>query len=141
LKGDFSLEFDPQPKGDINLNIGDLLIKGVKIAGGLSLPDFGRMQSRFKGHIENRVTKVDELKFKGSKIDLTLSGTMPILWQMSRHGTIDLNVRLKADTGVGRVLTGLFSAFLANQRDGSLGGKIVGTISRPNIIKHVVSGR
>lgn len=141
LNGDFSLEFSSQPKGDINLTINDLMVKGVKIAGGFPLPDFGKMQSSFKSHIEKGVTKVDELKFKGSKIDLTLSGTMPLLWQITKHGTIDLSVSLKADRDVGRTITGLLSAFLATQRDGSLGGKIIGTISRPEIVKQVVNNR
>ena len=141
LNGDFSLEFGNQPKGDINLTIDDLLIKGVKIADGFPLPDLGKMQSSFKSHIEKGVTKVDELKFKGSKIDLTLSGTMPLLWQITKHGTIDLSVSLKADRDVGRTITGLLSAFLATQRDGTLGGKIVGTISRPSIVKQVVNNR
>ncbi len=141
LNGYFSLEFGNQPKGDINLTINDLLIKGVKIAGGFPLPDFGKMQSSFKSHIEKGLTKVDELKFKGSKIDLTLSGTMPLLWQITKHGTIDLSINLRADRNVGQTITGLLSAFLATQRDGTLGGKIVGTISRPSIVKQVVNNR
>ena len=141
LNGDFSLEFGNQPKGDINLTINDLLIIGVKIAGGFPLPDLGKMQSSFKSHIEKGVTKVDELKFKGSKIDLTLSGTMPLLWQITKHGTIDLSVNLRADRNVGQTITGLLSAFLATRRDGTLGGKIVGTISRPSIVKQVVNNR
>ena len=141
LNGYFSLGFVAQPTGDINLTINDLLIKGVKIAGGFPLPDFGKMQSSFKSHIEKGLTKVDELEFKGSKIDLTLSGTTPLLWQITKHGTIDLSVNLRADRNVGQAITGLLTAFLATQRDGTLGGKIVGTISRPSIVKQVVNNK
>jgi type II secretion system protein N len=141
LRGDFSLEFGSQPKGNINLTVDDLLIKGVTVAGGFPLPDLGKMKSSFKGRIENGLTKVEELKLNGDKLDVSLSGTMPVLWQISHKGTIDLNVKLRAVGGAGKTMTGLLGAFLTKQRDGTLGGKIVGPISRPNIVKHVINNR
>jgi hypothetical protein len=117
------------------------LIKGVTVAGGFPLPDLGKMKSSFKGRIENGLTKVEELKLNGDKLDVSLSGTMPVLWQISHKGTIDLNVKLRAVGGAGKTMTGLLGAFLTKQRDGTLGGKIVGPISRPNIVKHVINNR
>ncbi len=141
LLGDFFIEFGEEPKGDINLAVNDLSVKGVKIAGGFPLPDLGKMKSSFRGRIENGVTKVDEIKLNGNKIDVTLSGTMPLLWQISKKGTIDLNVKLRAGSGAGKAITGVLGAFLATQRDGTLGGKIVGPISRPNLVKQVINSR
>lgn len=141
LLGDFSIEFGDEPKGDINFTVNDLSVKGVKVKGGFPLPDLGKMQSSFKGRIENGLTKVEEMKLNGSKISVTISGTMPLLWQITKKGTIDLNVNLRAGSGVGKAMTGLLGAFLATQRDGTLGGKIVGPISRPNIVKQVITNK
>jgi type II secretion system protein N len=137
VEGFFSVEFGPQPKGQIALETKDLTVKNVRLIGGLPLPDFGRLESNFKSHIENGATKVEELKFQGNGFDLTLFGTMPLLWEISRLGAIDLDLRLRTE-GVGKRKLGFLSAFLSPQSDGSLKGKITGTFGSPRLIKEVV---
>jgi type II secretion system protein N len=137
LGGDFSVEFSSGPKGEIILEAKDLWIRNVKPIEGFVLPDFGKLKFNFKSHIENGVTKVEELKFKGNNLDLTLFGTMPILWEISKQGAIDLNVRLRTE-GPGRGKLGFLSAFLSPQSDGSLRGKVVGTFGSPRVVREAI---
>lgn len=132
--GDFSVEFDPQLKGQVILEVKELSLKNVRLIEGLPLPDFGRLESNFKGRIENGVTRVEEMRFKGSGIDITLFGTMPPLWEISKQGAIDLDIRLRTDGG-GRGRLGFLSSFLSPQSDGSLKGKIAGTLGSPRLEK------
>lgn len=140
VEGDFSIELDPQPMGQVVLQVKDLSVKNARLIEGLPLPDFGRLESNFKGHIENGVMKVEELKFKGSGIDLRLFGTMPLLWEISRQGVIDLDLRLRTGGG-NKGKLGFLSAFLSPQSDGSLGGKLVGTIGNPRLVKDTIGAR
>ncbi len=140
IRGDFSIEFDPQPKGHVVLEAKDLSVKNVRLIQGLPLPDFGRLESDFKSHIENGVTKVEELRFKGNDIDLRLFGTMPLLWEISRQGVIDLDLRIRTGGGNKGKLSFL-SAFLSPESDGSLRGKIVGTFGSPRLVKETIGAR
>jgi type II secretion system protein N len=140
IGGDFSVEFYPQPKGALVLEAKDLSIKNARLIEGMPLPDFGRLQCNLKSHIENGVTKVEELNFKGSDIDLTLVGTIPLLWEISKQGAIDLDVRLRT-VGVGKGRLSFLSAFLSPQSDGSLGGKLVGTVGSPRLVKEAIRVR
>ena len=138
--GDLSVEFNPELKGQVILAVKDLSFKNVRFAEGMPLPDLGRLECNFRSHIENGATRVDELKFKGSGINLTLFGTMPLLWEISKHGAIDLELKLQA-VGVGAGRLGFLSAFLAPQSDGSLGGKLVGTLGSLRLVKETIGAR
>jgi type II secretion system protein N len=140
LQGDFSVELGSAPKGQIVLGIKDLWTRNVRLLGEFSLPDFGKLESNFKSHIENGATKVEELSFRGRDIDLMLFGTMPLLWEISRQGNINLNLRLRTERAAKGKL-GFLSALLAPQSDGSLGGKIVGTFGSPRLVKETVGAR
>lgn len=140
VEGNFSIEFDPQPKGQVVLDAKDLSVKNIRLIEGLTLPDFGRLESSFRSHIENGMTKVDEWKLKGNGIDLTLFGTIPLLWKISNQGAIDLDMRLRTNRGSRGVL-GFLSAFLLPESDGSLRGKIVGTFSSPRLVKGTIGAR
>lgn len=140
VAGNFSVEFVPQPRGQVVLEAKNLSVKNLRLIEGLPLPDFGRLESSFKGHIENGMTKVEELRLKGSGIDLTIFGTMPLLWKISKQGAIDLDLRFRTSKG-GRGMSSFLSAFLSPESDGSFRGKIVGTFGNPRLVKETIGAR
>jgi len=100
------------------------------------LPSLGNLKSRFNGVIENKLTNIKELSVKGDGIDLQITGTAPLPWEIFKGGGIlDLGYRVEI-TGNDLVKYKAFLyPYLAKHRDGSLGGKIVGTIKNPRFEK------
>jgi len=134
LGGSFSFEFNPQAKGEFAFEIKRLGIKNLKISG-LLLPEFSNIESTFSGKIENEITRIEELKFTGDGLDLMLSGTAPLLWEIRKGGKIDLGLQLRLTGTKLAMFKSFLVSYLAPLNDGSLGGKIGGTIHNPRLVK------
>lgn len=131
IEGGFSIKLDSLSRGEFNFRINKLGVSNIKLRN-FPVPDFIDMESTFKGTISNRVTQVEELRLEGDDIHLKLTGTMPLLWKVHEGGKIDFKFKLLS---VGDRL-GLLRAFLTPQEDGTMGGKIVGTLINPKVVLH-----
>jgi type II secretion system protein N len=134
LNGGFSFDLGSQTKGNFDFSISNLTLSNIRVRD-FPLPSFSNLESNFKGYIENKITRVEEIKFKGDGINLMASGTMPILWNIKRGDKIDLGLRLELK---GTKLAGIktfLASHLAPQGDGSLGGKIAGTVGNLRVVK------
>ena len=134
LEGNLKIDFAPEALGEFNftvdgLEVDNLMVKGIK------LPALKGLQSVFNGNIEGRETNVQKLNLKGDGIDLQITGTAPLFWELSKGGVIDLGYRLEITGGEYAKFKGMLTPYLAQQRDGSLGGKIIGTVSNPKFEK------
>ena len=135
LNGDLYIQFDPVPKGEFSFEVKGLKIDNLKVKG-MKLPSLGNLKSRFNGIIENKLTNIKELSVKGEGIDLQITGTAPLLWEISKGGGIlDLGYRIEITDNDLVKYKAFLSPYLAKYRDGSLGGKIVGTIKNPRFEK------
>jgi len=137
LEGNLQIDFAPKALGEFNftvegLEVDNLMVKGIKF------PALKGLQSVFSGNIEGRKTNIQELNLKGDGIDLQITGTAPLLWELSKGGVIDLGYRLEITGGEYAKFKGMLTPYLAQQRDGSLGGKIIGTVSNPKFEKDSV---
>lgn len=135
LDGSLKIDFTPQALGEFNftvdgLEVDNLMVKGIK------LPALKGLDSVFNGNIEGRTTNVEALNLKGDGIDIQITGTAPLIWELTKGGgVIDLGYRLEITGGEYAKYKGMLSPYLAQQRDGSLGGKIIGTVSNPKFEK------
>ena len=134
LDGEMDIDFASGANGDFNftvegLELDNILVKGIK------LPALKELESVFSGNIQGRKTNVEALNIKGDGIDLQISGTAPLIWELSKGGVIDLGYRLELTGGEYAKYKGMLAPYLAQQRDGSLGGKIMGTLSNPKFEK------
>lgn len=134
LSGRFSIEFGQQARGEFAFEINRFGVKNLKVSG-LLLPEFGNIESTFNGRIENEVTRIKELRFTGDGLDLTLSGTAPLLWEIRNGGRIDLGLQLRLTGTKLAMFKSFLVSYLAPLNDGSLGGKIGGTIHNPKLVK------
>ena len=134
LEGDFSVKFLPPADGEFAFKVSSLGIKKLRIKG-LVLPDFDDIQSNLRGSIEGKITKIDELRFKGDGVDLMLTGTAPILWSIEKGGKVDLWMQLQLTGPKQEVFKKFLASYLAPQDDGSLGAKIAGTFFNPRLVK------
>jgi len=135
LDGQFSIDLRPDTKGAFDFVIHDLGVKNLKLSG-FPIPPLTDLGSSFKGQIENGITRVEKLEFRGKDFHLNLVGTMPLLWNITKGAKIDLMVNLNVLSKEAKL--GIVRSFLTPQRDGSLGGKILGTVGNPRVVKHSV---
>lgn len=137
MDGELYVQFDPMPKGEFSFEVEELNIDNLKVKG-MKLPSLSNLKSRFNGNIEDNLTNIKELSMKGNGIDIQITGTAPILWEISKGGILDLGYRIEiTDNDLAKYKTFL-SPYLAKHRDGSLGGKILGTIKNPRFEKDSV---
>ena len=134
LSGDLYVDFTPEPKGDFDFVIEGLELDNLKVKG-MKLPSLVNLTSAFNGNIENELTNIKEFSVKGEGIDLQITGTAPLFWEMSQGGILDLGYRVEiTDTKLAKYKVFL-EPYLAKHRDGSLGGKILGTLMNPRFEK------
>lgn len=138
MNGSMDVVLEPQPKGEFQFEIDGFSMKDIKVKG-MSLPSFTDLKSVVKGNIEAKTTNIQTLSVTGKDIDLEITGTTPLLWEMPKGGIIDLGYRLEIKGEQMAKYKSLLSPYLATQRDGSLGGKILGTIKNPRFEKGTVS--
>jgi len=134
LNGSFSIALGAQPKGEFGFDISNLGVKNLRLKG-LSLPEFNNMESSLKGKIEDETTKIEDLKLEGEGLDLAVAGTMPLLWKMKRGGVVDLGLKLQLTGPKFAVFRGLLTSYLVTEANGTLGGKISGTVLNPRLVK------
>ncbi len=138
MNGSMDIVLEPQPKGAFQFEIAGLSMKDIKVKG-MNLPSFTDLKSVVKGSIEAKRTNIQELSVTGKDIDLEITGTTPLLWEIPKGGLIDLGYRLEIKGAQMAKYKGLLAPYLATQQDGSLGGKILGTIKNPRFEKGTIS--
>ena len=134
MDGELYVQFDPTPKGEFSFEVEELNIDNLKVKG-MKLPSLSNLKSIFNGDIEGNLTNIKELSMKGNGLDIQITGTTPLLWEISKGGILDLGYRVEiTDNNLAKYKTFL-SPYLAQHRDGSLGGKILGTVKNPRFEK------
>jgi type II secretion system protein N len=132
LHGDFSLDFSSETSGVFSLKIDNMGISNFRLIG-FPIPPFKDLESIFTGKIEDGVTKVDELSFKGNDFDLNMYGSIPPLWNITEGAKIDLMINLNILSDEAKI--GIVRSFLSPKGDGTLGGKILGTFGNPKVVR------
>lgn len=138
MNGSMDVVLEPQPKGDFQFEIDGFSMKDIKVKG-MSLPSFTDLKSVVRGNIESKKTNIQMLSVTGKDIALEITGTTPLLWEIPKGGIIDLGYRLEIKGEQMAKYKSLLSPYLATQRDGSLGGKILGTLKNPRFEKGTIS--
>ncbi|MEW6145707.1 MAG: type II secretion system protein GspN [Thermodesulfobacteriota bacterium] len=138
MDGSMHIELEPEPKGGFQFEIDRLDIKDIKVKG-MSLPSFTGLKSLVKGNIEGKRTNILALNVTGKDINLEITGTTPLFWEIPKGGVIDLGYRLEMKGDQMAKYKALLTPYLATQRDGSLGGKILGTIKNPRFEKGTIT--
>ena len=135
LDGSMEIDFSPEAQGEFDFTVKGLDVDNITVKG-IKLPSINGVETVFNGNIEGRKTNVRELNLKGDGIDLRVTGTAPLIWELTKGGgVIDLGYRLEITGGEYANFKGMLTPYLAQQRDGSLGGKIMGTVSNPKFEK------
>ena len=138
MDGSMHIELEPQAKGEFQFEINRLSMKDIKVKG-MSLPSFTDLNSVVKGNIDGKRTNILALNVTGKDIDLEITGSTPLFWDMPKGGLIDLGYRLEMKGAQMAKYKGLLAPYLATQRDGSLGGKILGTVKNPRFEKGTIT--
>lgn len=134
MDGTINIQLAPEPKGDFQIEINHLNVKYIKVKG-IGLPSFTGLKSVLKGNIDGKRTNIEEWNVTGNGIDLEISGNAPLLWELPKGGVIDLGYRLEMNGTQMAKYKGLLAPYLLTQSDGSLGGKILGTVNNPRFEK------
>ncbi len=138
IDGSMHIVLEPQPKGEFQFEIDRLYMKDIKVKG-LSLPSFTDLKSVVKGSIDGKRTNILAFNVTGRDVDLEITGSTPLFWEIPKGGLIDLGYRLQMKGAQMAKYKGLLAPYLATQRDGSLGGKILGTIKNPRFEKGTIT--
>jgi type II secretion system protein N len=138
MDGSVHIELEPRSKGEFQFEINRLSMKDIKVKG-MSLPSFTDLKSVVKGNIDGKRTNILALNVTGKDIDLEITGSTPLFWDMPKGGLIDLGYRLEMKGAQMAKYKGLLAPYLATQRDGSLGGKILGTVKNPRFEKGTIT--
>jgi type II secretion system protein N len=138
LDGSINIQLVPVPKGDFQIEINKLNVKNIKVKG-IGLPSFTGLKSVLRGNIDGKRTNIEEWNVTGNDIDLEISGNAPLIWELHKGGVIDLGYRLEMKGTQMAKYKGLLAPYLLTRSDGSLGGKILGTVSNPRFEKGSIS--
>ena len=140
LNGNLSVAFTPQPQGDFDFIVEGLELDNLKVKG-IKLPSLANLTSKFNGNIANELTNIDELSIVGDGIDIQITGSAPLVWDMSHGGILDLGYRVEITNKDLVKYKTFLSPYLAQHTDGSMGGKILGTVNNPRFEKDSVKIR
>ena len=138
MDGKVNLVMAPPASGVIQFEVTGLKLENMKLKG-ITLPNLTELTSMFKGTVEGDMTRIDQFKIAGADIDLDITGTTPLPWEIQNGGIIDIGYSLQMKGGQMAKYKGLLSPYLATQRDGSLGGKILGTVANPRFEKSSIT--
>ena len=139
IRGEIELELKSTKKasnevnGTYNLSSDNFSISNLRLES-FTLPPYNNLTANLNGKIDNVNAKVKNLQFKNKNFDLTLYGTMPLPWKMKRMDKIDMSYKLLLHSTEAKL--SFLTAFSSLDRDGSYGGKIRGTISKPKLVKN-----
>ncbi|MEQ9620020.1 MAG: type II secretion system protein GspN [Deltaproteobacteria bacterium] len=134
MQGELYAQFEPQAQGKFQFEINGLNLYNVKVKG-FTLPGFNDLKSVFKGNFEGKTTEIEEFNVKGDDIDVQITGTAPLLWEIPSGGVINLGYRIQMKGAQMARYKGILEPYLATLQDGSLGGKILGTVKNPRFEK------
>lgn len=134
VDGNLKIAFSPSAVGEFDFTVAGLSVDNINVKG-IKLPALKGLQTVFSGNIEGRKTMVETLNVTGGGIELKIAGTAPLIWELQKGGVIDLGYRLEITGGEYAKYKGMLTPYLAQQRDGSLGGKIIGTVNNPKFEK------
>lgn len=134
LNGTLSVQLLPKPNGEFNFVVEGLELDNLKVKG-MKLPSLTNLTSNFNGKIVDDLTNIDELSVTGDGIDLQITGSTPLFWEMSEGGILDLGYRVEITDNDLAKYKSFLTPYLAQHRDGSLGGKILGTVMNPRFEK------
>ena len=134
VDGNLKIGFTPKAAGEFQFTVQGLSVDNIKVKG-IKLPALNGLETVFSGNIDGQKTMVEELNLRGDGIDLKIAGTAPLIWELQKGGVIDLGYRLEITGGEYAKFKGMLTPYLAQQRDGSLGGKIIGTVNNPKFEK------
>lgn len=134
LNGELFVRFDPRAKGDFEFVVEGFEVDKVQLKG-FTLPGLAELTTVFRGNIDGETTKIEELNVTGEGIELQITGTAPLLWDIPGGGVLDLGYRLEMTGPKMAKYKSLLAPYLATQGDGSLGGKILGTVNNPRFEK------
>ena len=140
LNGNLSVSFTPQPEGEFDFIVEGLEVDNLKVKG-MKLPSLTNLTSKINGNIANELTNIDELSIVGDGVDIQITGSAPLVWEMSHGGILDLGYRVEITNKDLVKYKTFLSPYLAHHRDGSLGGKILGTVNNPRFEKDSVKIR
>ena len=118
-------------KGSFELYSENFSISNLRIES-FTIPKYQDLQAALEGEIETNTTRLNRLQLENKDFNLSLSGTMPLLWKM-RRGMLDLSVNLVLNTKEAKI--GFLQAFMNKRNDGTLTAKIGGTFNKPQFIK------
>ena len=134
LGGELHAQFEPSAKGKFQFEVSGLKVDNVKVKG-FALPGFSDLTSVLKGSFEGETTEIEEFNVKGNDLDLEITGTAPLLWEIPSGGVIDLGYRIQMKGDQMARYKSILAPYLATLQDGSLGGKILGTVNNPRFEK------
>jgi len=137
LYGEIDISLADQPSGTFKFEIPNLDISNISVEG-FSLPDFNDFKTIISGKILNTDMLFDEFSFNGVHTQLLLKGKIPVPWLINKESIIDLPFKFQTTDPKLKVVKNLLDKkkILAMLGDGSLGGKIEGTLGNPRIGKH-----
>lgn len=140
MEGELHVDVAPVPDGDFHFVINDIHVDNLKV-NEMALPGLSGLNALVTGKIEENATNIEQFNVTGEGLDFHASGKAPLLWELSRGGgLLDLEYRLEVNGGqLAKFMPFLSgSPYVAKQRDGSLGGKVLGTVKNPQFEKSSV---
>ena len=94
LNGNLFVQFAPNLSGEFDFVVEGLELDNLKVKG-MKLPSLTNLTSKFNGKIVDDLTNIEELSVTGDGIDLQITGSTPLLWEMSEGGILDLGYRVE----------------------------------------------
>lgn len=132
LNGEFSLDLSSDASGVFSFTVDEMSISNFKLIG-FPIPPFKNLESTFAGTVQDGVTEVDELSFKNKDFDLNMRGSIPPLWNITRGAKIDMMVNLNILSNAAKIE--IVKSLLSPMDDGTLGGKLLGTVGSPRLVR------
>ena len=140
MDGELHVDVAPVPDGEFHFVINAIHVDNLKF-NEMALPALSGLTAQVTGTIEENATNIEQFNVRGEGLDFPASGKAPLLWELSRGGgLLDLEYRFEVNGGqLAKFMPFLSgSPYLAKQRDGSLGGKVLGTVKNPQFEKSSV---
>lgn len=136
LQGVAEISTDGGPKGIFHFSSSQMGIVELRLKG-YQLPSIKKLSASLDGNFLDKTADIKSFTIKGEKLNLRVTGTLPVPWMASRRDRLDLRLRLKTENPKFAIL----KSFLAREPDGSGSGRIIGTWGRPKFISRSSLGR
>ena len=148
LSGDNSFAVDGKISGNIMVNLanGNRRPKvvyfinsdnlGIKVSrlNRIKFEDeYRNLKAELRGTISSLSTNIENLSFINEDFKLRFHGKVPTPWKVRKGSKINLTMDLRLFSPKAKLA--MLKAFLSPQRNGSLKGRILGTVSKPKLVK------